>query len=62
MNAYERPQLVRYGRIDRLTQGQHSHLPDYNVNGGVIANDNCNAADNGPGSSGNSNPFICITS
>lgn len=60
MKTYARPAVTEYGRMDRLTLGQHSNLPDYNVNGGVIANDNCDPTNSGPGSSGNSNPFQCI--
>gem|GEM_PF-4806962 len=60
MKEYGRPTLIEYGRIEQLTLGQHANQPDYNVNGGVIANDNCDPTNSGPGNSGNSNPFVCL--
>jgi len=56
---YTTPRLVEYGRLETLTLGQHGTLPDYNTNGGLVANNNC-SVDGGPGNSGNSNPFVCL--
>lgn len=58
--TYAAPRLIDHGHIAKLTLGQHGSLPDFNVNGQVVANDNCNPADDGPGNSGNSNPFVCL--
>ena len=57
---YRRPEIVVYGRVDQLTLGQHSNLPDFNTNGTVFTPDNCSTTD-GVGSSGDSNPFVCGT-
>jgi len=60
--TWSQPGLIEYGRIGELTLGQHGTLPDYNTNGGLIANDNCTLSDpNGKGSDGDSNPFVCLT-
>jgi hypothetical protein len=60
--TYARPELVVYGRVDRLTLGQHSNFPDYNLNSLQVANDNCNPTGTSTtGSSGNSNPFVCLS-
>ncbi len=61
MKQYTAPKLLEYGGLTELTLGQHGSLPDYNVKGQVIANDNCSLPEEGPGSSGNSNPFVCLT-
>lgn len=58
---YSTPGLIEYGSVSQLTLGQHGDLPDYNVNGQVVANDNCSEPEVGPGESGNSNPFVCLT-
>ena len=53
------PELIEYGPLGDVTLGQHGSLPDFNVNGQVFANDNCDPTESGAGNSGNSNPFIC---
>jgi hypothetical protein len=57
--VWHMPSLVEYGRMGRLTRGQHGTQSDYNVNGGVFANDSCDPTNSGPGNSGNSSPFVC---
>ena len=57
---YTAPRLVEYGRLETLTLGQHGTMPDYNTNSGHVANDNCSVDGQGPGESGNSNPFVCL--
>jgi hypothetical protein len=59
MKHYSAPKLVEYGRLERLTLGQHGDQPDYNVNGGTLANNDCLPQSTGPGESGNSSPFVC---
>lgn len=58
---YQRPELIEYGTLTALTLGQHGSQPDFNIMGGVLANDNCSPAGSGPGGSGNSNPFVCLS-
>ena len=58
---YAAPRLAEYGRLEKLTLGQHGTMPDYNTNSGQVANNNCFAPGEGPGESGDSNPFICLT-
>jgi len=58
--TYTTPSVLEYGRLDRLTLGQHGTLPDYNQDGTHYVNDNC--ADDtvtGKGKSGDSDPFTC---
>ena len=59
MRQYRHPAIVEYGRMEHLTLGQHGSLPDFNLNGQVVANNNCSEPEVGPGESGNSNPFEC---
>jgi hypothetical protein len=59
MKTWIAPSLVEYGQMGQLTLGQHGDQPDYNVNGGVLANNNCDPSNSGPGDSGNSSPFTC---
>ena len=56
---YAAPSLVEYGRLERLTLGQHGTEPDYHVSSGQLINDNCLPSGDGAGSSGNSSPFAC---
>ena len=56
---YAVPSLVEYGRLERLTLGQHGNQPDYHVSSGQMINDNCLPSNTGPGQSGNSSPFAC---
>jgi hypothetical protein len=56
---YTSPGLVEYGSLEQLTLGQHASAPDYNQGGTHFVNDNCDPTNSGPGSSGNSDPFIC---
>ena len=59
--SYRRPELIEYGTLTALTLGQHGSQPDFNVMGQVLANNNCSPTQVGPGSSGNSNPFVCLS-
>ena len=58
-HTYGTPRLVEYGRLEKLTLGQHGTQPDFNNNSGQFVNDNCLPSNSGPGQSGNSNPFTC---
>ncbi len=47
--AYTRPALIAYGRIDQLTRGSSGSKPDYDyVDGQLITDNNPTCETNGP--------------
>ena len=47
--------------MEHQTLCQRGTLPEYNIDGQVVATKNCSLPESGPGESGNSNPFECLT-